>query len=141
MRPHEEIREQRLRLALSQAHLARAAGLPEMAYHDLEIYESEIYDCIELRQLRKICATLQLDILSLLGVRYVEPVESLENLLRTKRTERELSVKDVSDRVGIAESAIRDAENDGHTLEAWRLTPLIDYANTLGLSLAHLVPR
>jgi hypothetical protein len=115
--------------------------MSDMAYYDLESYDLEIEDCVELAQIRTICAKLQLDLFSLLGLAYGAPVKNLGALLRARRIEKEFSIRDVSDRVGIFESAIDEAENNPETLEKWHLKPLRDYARSLGIDLEILLGR
>lgn len=141
MKPHERIRQQRLKIGLSETDLAHAAGISDMAYYDLEAYESEIDDCIELGQLRRICSKLQLDIVELLGVTPVGVQQNMRILLRSKRAEKGLSIEDVSDQVGISEEAIRDAEKDLASLKTWRLIALRDYAACLNIELGYLLGR
>lgn len=135
------IKDRRIKKGMSKLDVANAVGLTVHEYDDIEAYESELYDVVIVGKIKSICKLLDIDISYLFGFESSSELDSsnVEDLVRSKRNERNLSIKAISDEVGIEEQYILRAEKDAKSLDDWVMVPLIEYAKVLGVSPACLL--
>jgi transcriptional regulator with XRE-family HTH domain len=80
MHPGERIKQRRKELGLSAEALAEHAGTTDMSYRDVEAYESEFKDMLDLAKAKakRICDLLRLDLFEVLALDPEVPRELLE---------------------------------------------------------------
>jgi len=121
-----------------------------MSYRDVEAYESEFKDMLDLAKAKSICGLLRLDLFEVLALDPEVPRELLEaasdrgglgrgEFIRAHREAIGLSAEELADRVGYEAVLIESAETDPATLESRCLAVLVDLAKELQVPLATLV--
>ncbi|HSN11214.1 MAG TPA: helix-turn-helix domain-containing protein [Propionibacteriaceae bacterium] len=136
MNANDRIRETREAHGLSEAEVARRAGLSTAEYRDIEAYPDEPFRVVQLGKLRSLCAVLGVDPLELFGRppgTEAPRSEARNELVRARRTALGLSQEQVADRIGFELSAIVDMENDAAFLDRWPMELVIEMAEILDL--------
>lgn len=149
MTPNERIRKRREELGLTQAEVAAQAGLGIYAYGDIELHKDEAYTVADLGAMRRICALLGLDLLSLFGVDCASCAggavaddfpQLRDRLIAQRREALGLSRAELGDRIGFETGAIDAMESDAAFLEGWSAELIVELAQILGVS-AHALLR
>jgi transcriptional regulator with XRE-family HTH domain len=130
MNLNEIVKKRRIELGLTINEAAEKSGLSIHEYTDVEDYPDEIASVLQLRDLKSICKTLNIDIYEFLG-NETECAErdqgdkadlvSLNELVRQKRETANLTRIELGDRLGFYEEAIIDMESDPKFLESWSI--------------------
>ena len=106
MQPHERLQQIRCSLNKTPGEVAEQAAVSRAAYYDLESDPTEIFMCISLRDLQRICGCLGVDAFYLFtgnnrsesDVRY--DFESIAELIRQHLKRSGQTAMEFSDRVG-----------------------------------------
>lgn len=130
--PGTAIRMRRLELGLSDVEVATRSGLSVDEYWDLERNPEEIYMVTCLADIGRVCRILGLR----LGDVFQLPqcTQRLEHdSIQRRREELGWSASELSNRVGISEVTISQAESSPATLQTWVLDPVLALAHVLKL--------
>ena len=143
MRAHERLKQIRCGLNKTPGEVAEQAAVSRAAYYDLESDPTEIFMCISLRDLQRICDCLGVDAFYLFtgnnrsesDVRY--DFESIAELIRQHLKRSGQTAMEFSDRVGWEiEPFLKDA---GAGLE-WNVDCLRDVCSALGIRWELVLP-
>lgn len=136
MQPHERLQQIRCSLNKAPGELAEQAGVSRAAYYDLESDPSEIFMCVSLRDLQRICGCLGVDAFYIFtGANRSESdvcydFESIAALVREHVKRSGQTAAEFSDHVGWEiEPFLRDA---GAGWE-WNVDCLRDVCKELGI--------
>jgi len=129
MTQNQRIRLRREELGLLDTDVANRIGISIAAYGDIEAYADELFDVVELRTVRALCAVLNLDVLDLIGTEceicsgrgnFSEELKLPRNVLvQNRRSVRGLSRAELAEAIGFEEVAIRQMESDPSFLDGW----------------------
>ncbi len=142
----KRIREARVRLGLTEAQVADRWGVEPSEYWDLELYDSELFTCVDFGKLPGLAAALEIPVMVLLfGSPELEPPDvsysDVAERLRRRMADERLSVDALSDAVGWELRGVLD--NPG-SLAAFNVSGVYDVCQSVGLDwvglLAHESP-
>ena len=150
MRTHELIRKAREQLGLSHKQVAERSGLTPATYRDVEQHADDVFTAIELANVRRMCATLGLDIEMLVSDPALKPFalstdaipdcgEARHVLIKRYRESRNVSVAEVADAIGFDEEAVRRAEMSDDYLETLPIAVLNKWAQYIRLPLTKML--
>jgi transcriptional regulator with XRE-family HTH domain len=144
MRPHERLKEARLRLGLSDSEVARRAGLSIHEYGDLEQHADEIYNAVALGEVRKLCAVLQIDLLELLELARGDEASTRAGVTRSEIVRQRLSQvgltpADLADRIGYEQHIGVSLATNPDALETLTLDTIADVAQALHIPIRALL--
>jgi len=135
MQPHERLQQIRCSLNKTPGEVAEQAGVSRAAYYDLESDPTEIFMCISLRDLQRICGCLGVDAFYLFtGAKRSEShvcydFELIAALVREHLKRSGETTVEFSDRVGWEiEPFLRDASAGWE----WNVDCLRDVCSALG---------
>ena len=143
MKPHERLQQIRCSLNKTPGEVAEQVGVSRAAYYDLESDPSEIFMCISLRDLQRICGCLGVEAFYLFtgnnrsesDVRY--DFESIAELIRQHLKRSGQTAMEFSDRVGWEiEPFLRDAGAGW----GWNVDCLRDVCKELGIRWELVLP-
>ena len=146
--PNEIIRTRRLQLGLSDRFVSENAGLSIPDYVDIEQHVDELRKTLPLRNLRKLCAVLDLNILELIEGKLDQstPVithkpcqTSRSELVRGRRAALGLSLHQLAERIGFEEYVVAELENDSDYLESWSIELIKNLAANIELPVRKLI--
>lgn len=136
MQPHERLQQIRCSLNKTPAEAAEQAGVSRAAYYDLEDYPEEIYTCISLRDLQRICDCLSVDAFFLftranrLESDECYDFESIAALIRQDLKRSGQTAMEFGDRAGWE---IEPFLNDAGAGWEWNVDCLRDVCSALGI--------
>jgi len=138
MKINEKIAQRRKEMGISEKELAEKTGLGIYYYGDVEAYEHEVMQILELSKFKLICQILDLEPLDLLeglreGSDEILNYEPRNMLINRKRIELGLSEEELGDKVGFYGRVIHEMEHDPDFLESWCLEDIIVLANILDI--------
>lgn len=142
MNVNELLRAHRAKLGLTEAEVARRAGLSLDEYRDAEQHEDEMLEVLHLRNVRLLCTALDLDPLDLLGVACafcagadagLVPGGARHEIVHSRRRALGLSQEDLAERVGFEVGVVADIERDPDYLENWSVELVLSLAHALGV--------
>lgn len=140
MNVNEMLLAERTKLGLTNAEVARRAGLSLDEYRDLEQHADEAVRVLHLRNLRLLCAVLGLDPLDLLGITCafcagtaadLVPGGGRHEVVRTRRVALGLSQEDLAEHIGFESGVVGDIERDPEYLEGWSAELVLSLARVL----------
>jgi transcriptional regulator with XRE-family HTH domain len=138
MKINEKIVQRREEMGLSEKEVADKTGLGIYHYGDVEAYEHEVMQSLDLYEFKLVCQVLDLEPLDLLEGSKEKLDEILDSeprnvLINRKRIELGLSEEELGERVGFYGDAIHEMERDAEYLESWCLEDIIVLANVLDI--------
>ncbi len=140
---NEKIRLRREELGLTEAEVARHAGLSRSEYYDVEAYADEAFSVVELGNLRALCEALQMDPLALFDLGNsagvvgdeapgMKPLER-NDLVRARRGALGMSEEQLADRIGFEVVAVNEMERNPAFLDGWPMQLIVELAAILGV--------
>jgi transcriptional regulator with XRE-family HTH domain len=137
----KRIRDARLRLGLTEAQVADRWGVEPSEYWDLELYDSELFSCVDFGKLPALAAALEIPVMVLLfGSPELEPPEvtyaEVAERLRRRMADESLGVDAFSDTVGWE---LRGVLDDPASLAAFNVSGVYDVCHAVGLDWAGLL--
>jgi DNA-binding XRE family transcriptional regulator len=148
---NKKIKSRREELGLDADDVADKIGLSSAEYYDIEAYANEIFMVTELRELKKLCSILKLNLYELIQLSPSFPMKSEDevrdinfsiprNELILKRREKlGLTQEELGDILGFYEVAIVDMEQKEDFLESWTIYEIINLSKALKIPLDALV--
>ena len=132
------VRSKRIQLGLTQEDLADACSLAKAEYRDIEDYNDELYMVVPLSTVDCICDILKVPLEELYGFL---PHGTLlpRGIVDKKLKEKNLSVLELSDFVGIEESYVGAIIEDIVNLGNWVMDPVVLLAEKLELNLGSVL--
>lgn len=139
--PNETMRARRHALGLTMSDVASRSSLTIDEYADIEDHEGEARSVVHVRDLKRVCEVLNLDLLELMGIEcpFCEQRSALvarsprNELVQAQRRALGISEEELGDRVGFEKSAIQDLEADPDYLDGWSLSLVVRLAAELDL--------
>jgi transcriptional regulator with XRE-family HTH domain len=140
MNVNEKIKQRRLELGLKDTEVARLSGLSIHEYFDVELHRNEIFELVDLYNIKKMCAALKLDFLKLFempcafceGEVYSKDYLLHRNqIIQKKREEVGLTVEKLAELTDCTVEAIRNLEKYTAHLESWRLEDIFKLSTVL----------
>ncbi|MBL0382016.1 MAG: hypothetical protein JKP90_20835 [Desulfofustis sp. PB-SRB1] len=128
----------RTQLGLSQDSISRFCKLSKAEYGDIEGYEDELYMVVPLRVAQCICMALDMKLEELYCSNSNHNILP-RNIIDIKLKEKNLSVAELSDFVGIYESSIEKIIDDILNIGDWVVDPIISLAEKLELELGSVL--
>jgi transcriptional regulator with XRE-family HTH domain len=139
----EQIVTRREELGLSEVDVAEACGMSIYEYGDVEAYDNELVQQVDLSHAKRLCRVLNLDFLTLVGAgkdttdRQAEDSNAgrmLRNeIFQQARLRLGLSVEHVADVVGYEPIAIESIETDPNDIETRSVKLFLDLCQVLQL--------
>jgi transcriptional regulator with XRE-family HTH domain len=139
---NEMLRGQRTRLGLTEAEVARQAGLSLDEYRDAELHADEALTVLHLRSLRLLCTVLALDLLDLFDIpcTFCAGIEAAlvaqggrHEVVRSRRVALGLSQADLAERIGFETDVVEGLERGPDYLEDWSVELIVALAQVLGV--------
>jgi transcriptional regulator with XRE-family HTH domain len=141
MNTNKKIEARRLELGLSENQLAGAIGISLDSYCDIEWHADEIFTAVELRLIKKLAETLDIESFELLSLQcpfcsnetaYIEEYRLPRNaLIRTIRQKMGISQQELGQRSAFHDYAIEGMERDPDYLERSTVDSIMDLAKAL----------
>lgn len=146
---NEEIKAARERLGLTLRDVAERSGLSWNEYFDVELHENEAREVAHLRNVRKLCDALGLDLLDLFGVDCAYCLGRVEaagmpplprnEAVRLWREKFGLSQDQLGDLIGFETVAIKEMEEDPGYLDGWSIELVEELAGYLEVPVQRLL--
>ena len=128
MKANERIRERRIKLGLSDVEVARRSGLSIDEYCDVEWHDNELFEVVNLKNLKQLCIVLDLDQFDVLelecafcqGSGYLPEYQLPRNeIVRHQRLAKGWSTEELGDKIGFYQEATEQIEADADYLDSW----------------------
>lgn len=125
MKRQEIIRKAREATGLSASDIEEHLGISVHEYRDIEAYDNELVDVVELATTIKLCEILKVDIFSLFdlsiydGANGVVTTTSFHEFIKAKRMEKKLTIPQLATVLGFEEEVLSDLEKDGNNILKW----------------------
>lgn len=139
-RANDVIRVRREELGLTDVEVAQRSGLSIYEYGDVEDDETELYMVLPLKKIKSLCQTLGIDMLSLYRIGKCDR-EITPRLLLNRRQEKGITIRELSDQVGISEEMLVKAEYDPSSIGEWVMDSVLALAQALDVSPACLLEQ
>jgi transcriptional regulator with XRE-family HTH domain len=145
MKPNEVIRNRRIALGLKESDIAAQTEIGRSWYCDVENTDNDVYTHTPLRDLRIICTTLKLDLLSLFNIKQLESsstsTKPRNKLIESGRQALGITQEQLSDRIGFDTIAVEDMEKTPDYLEGWPIELIQKLANELRIPIQELLKQ
>jgi transcriptional regulator with XRE-family HTH domain len=132
----ERFRAARVRLGLSEHEVAKRWGLEASMYRDLELYDNEVFTCIDLDDVPKLARVLETPVMTLLFGSEPEsllapvPYEGVARRIAEEATRRSMDLEQLAETIGWElEPIVRRPEDVGKL----HLDGLYDICSAVGL--------
>jgi transcriptional regulator with XRE-family HTH domain len=132
------IKDKRIGLGFSQQDLAKACGITEHEYRDLEDYEDEIYTVVQLSEIECVCGRLGVNLADLFCSTSVGELLP-KDIIDKRMKEKKISTLELSDLIGIEESYIDAIKKNIVKIGDWVMDPVYSLSEYLDLNLGRLL--
>lgn len=132
------IKDKRISLGLARNDLAKACGMTEHEYRDLEDYDDEIYTVVQLAEIDCVCSRLGINIVDLFGYSSIKDLLP-QDVIHKRMKEKNISTIELSNLIGIEESYIDNIKKDIANLGVWVMDPILSLSKHLELNLGSLL--
>jgi len=141
MRANEKIKNRRLEVGLSEVEAAQRSGLSTDGYWDVELYDDEIFEVVNLKNVKQLCSVFELDPFELFelecafcaGAPFLQDYLLPRNeIVRRHRLANGWSTEVLGDKIGFYTQAIDDIETDPEYLDSWSVNLVRELASHLG---------
>ena len=149
MPANEKIVARREEMGITDVEAAKGIDMGLDAYCDVEWHEDEIYTCVDLEHIKKICDFFKFDFFELFDMKcafcekgrpYLDEYLLPRNLLMKKcREESEMDFESYGDAINITDMGIREFENDPKEFEIYTFDQIKDMVSVVDVPIQLLL--